>query len=513
MPDAVLATAYIDEALRDKTYRESMSLSKADRMKAIAQAWKEFKEADAALNDCPDEHVADLRLASITQHSVWDGHVKANDQREVFERMDRDAQMRAEQNADDIKARVMAGDGAPNRVIDPTKARLVSPSLGLFRAVLGDESLSMQGWIDKYRNMGSLPGIHGEDGLNVKNSMENARLLAHFLTPHQVYDPLLIGSGVQMVAVETGNVDGTIPAGPFALDPNVPSSMALSAFATTPTSTYTIKYRRKGSFPSSIVRNVTELQVAPDWTPTTTNAEDKLNRVSLSYAISRPTEMDDQGLAAEFDMDMVDAVRGKLSQQVLYGDGTRPNLNGLAQLGTNAVEFQPYTVTGNTALNYAFFGESLDEAFAKYGGGTGGIVSAEPNPNILILNREDWYGFTAALLTKSGALQVPVSSLTGPVAQTWRGARLIIDEQVTQFAPNPHASNKLYFGFLFNNNPRITQLFVAGNFGIRVVEVGDDAKRDTMTHIIHFYACLVTRSPKGVVLLYQGTGSTGRVRV
>ena len=501
------ATAYIDKAIVKETYEESLRLSAQDREKALVQARDGFYAADDELSapGVKDDE-GELRRKAITLHSVWKGHVDAFAQKDA--RSDMEAY-----HADpdpDLTARIMSGDGAPPAP-RPNAAQLqrYPAVLDLYRGILGDESLTMEGWVRKYQaNLVDHPGFKDEaTGLVMEDKLQNARRLAKFLSPFNVYDPL---ANTRMLAVESGNADGTISAGPFALDPNVPSSRVLDVIQTTPATNYTIKYRKKGAFPSGRVTNVLETGDAPDWTPTTSSAEDKLRRIALRYSITRPTLLDDQSLAQEFDTDLVDAVRGQLSKQILYGDGSAPEIMGLAQLGSTAVEYRPWTNAGNTALDYEHFGEALDQAFGLFGGGTGGIVGVVPNPNVLVLNRVDWYEFTSALMTKSGALQVPLSSLTSMITPSWRGARLVLDEQVNQFSKTtPSAKN--YFGFLFNNDRRITQLYVNGNFGVSIVQMDDDVLKDSMTHIIHFYASLVTRAPKGVILLNQPTGSAGRV--
>ena len=499
---SVPANVIIDEGIRNQALEESLRLTPEERNKAMVQSWDAFVAAGEAFASGNPDHTGDTRAKMIQQHSVWFGHREAK----AYHERIADEAREAKELADSTKARIINGNAAPQA--NPALARRPrDPAvLGLYRNMLEDEALDMQGLVNYYRNPNMI-GIDGTNGRTMPEGIENARRLAEFFSPSNIYDPL--AAGAQMAVTEATVADGTIPAGPYAPDPNVPSASALGAIPVTPTANTTIKYRRKGTFPLAIVANVLETQDSPEWTPTTTSAEEKVQRISLRYAITRPAEMDDQGLAQEFDQDLVDAVRGKLTQQVLYGSGTVPQFKSLSGLGATAVEHRPYTTDSNTKLDYEHFAEALDEAMGLYGGGTGGLVMIEANPNTLVLNRLDWYNFTSALMTKDGALSVPISSLTSMVSPAWRTARVILDEQVNQFASvAPSAKN--YFGFLFNNNPRFLQLYVAGNYGIQVTQLDQDKLRDSMSHIIHFYGALVIRAPKSVVLLYQATGSADK---
>lgn len=149
-----------------------------------------------------------------------------------------------------------------------------------------------------------------------------------------------------------------------------------------PTSAPAIDWVRENVF-TNAAAEVAEGAQKPQSSLTFTTGTMPVTTVAHWIKITRQLAMDNAALAAYINRRMVYGVNLRVENQLLVGNGTAPNLNGLLNTGN-------FTATGYTAASLTAAGLT-NNRFDLIGAVMGDVALSDFTPDTVVLNTGDWW--------------------------------------------------------------------------------------------------------------------------
>lgn len=158
-----------------------------------------------------------------------------------------------------------------------------------------------------------------------------------------------------------------------------------------PTSSNAIDWVRENVFTNSAAETAEGVQIGQS-SITFTPGTMPVQNVAHFVKITRQLAMDNAALAAYINRRMIYGVNLRVENQLVSGNGTTPNLNGLTNAGN-------FTAHGYTSASLTALGLSPTNRFDLIGKMIGDCALADYPADVVILNTADWWTLR---LTKDG---------------------------------------------------------------------------------------------------------------
>lgn len=172
-----------------------------------------------------------------------------------------------------------------------------------------------------------------------------------------------------------------------------------------PTTAPTIDWVRENVFTNSAAETA-EGAAKPQSSLTFTTGTMPVSTVAHWIKITRQLAMDNSALAAYINRRMVYGVNLRVENQLLVGNGTAPNINGLLNTGN-------FTAHGYTAASLTAAGLA-NNRYDLIGAAMGDAALADYPADVVIMNTGDWWKMRLAKDSQGNYLMGPPGSTMAP---------------------------------------------------------------------------------------------------
>lgn len=261
--------------------------------------------------------------------------------------------------------------------------------------------------------------------------------------------------------VQTDRQQGIVPGAFRALQ-------VLDFFPAGSTSSNQIEYTKEASYTNAAAETA-EAGAKPESTLTFSLVSDPVRTIAHWLKASRQVLADAPALETYINRRLTHGLRNRLELQILRGNGTSPNIAGLAASGRHTA-FTP--TSGESAL------QSLNRA--KYA-----VIAADETPSAFFMNPADWGTIERSLIASGANVDTGVSYLaTGLQANVW-GLPIV-------------TSNNVQSGKFYCVGAMATQLFVRQGVTVEMGYVNTDFTSNLVTMLAEMRAALAVFRPAAI---------------